>query len=269
MSDSNMLITSKSFQYYWSYAMSVDEQANFLLQIDGFCPICEKPSKFIAIHRWLRDSLNCTSCDNGSVPRERALALALNRFRPAWRRLKIHESSPCNRGISAKLRREAKYYTGSEFHPDVPRGQMVGPYRCEDLEAQTFPDESFDIVITLDVFEHIFNPGGAHKEIWRTLKPGGVHICTFPIKNDLVPPLQWRAHRQSDGSVRHVMEPEYHSNPTNPEQGALVTVDYGYAIHQQIPLWAPFDVEISRFYSNKAGILGEYTEVIVCTKRAA
>jgi len=41
-------------------------------------------------------------------------------------------------------------------------------------------DESFDLVITLDVFEHVLRPAKAFAEIARTLKPGGAHIYTVP-----------------------------------------------------------------------------------------
>jgi ubiquinone/menaquinone biosynthesis C-methylase UbiE len=45
-------------------------------------------------------------------------------------------------------------------------------------EAQSFPAESFDIVVTQDVFENLFAPDRAIKEIARTLRPGGAHIMT-------------------------------------------------------------------------------------------
>lgn len=63
-----------------------------------------------------------------------------------------------------------------------------------------------------------------------------------------------------------VAEPEYHGNAVD-ERGSLVTFDYGYDIGQQITEWAPFDVRIQRFVDHTHGILGEYTEVVVCQKR--
>ena len=239
----------------------------YLVEIQGYCPICEHAATFVAKDKWLRGALVCRTCENGSVPRERALAHVLNRVAPDWRNMRIHESSPATRGISAKIRRECAGYVGSHFFPDKPMGTIVKGYRNENLEAQTFEADQFDIVITLDVFEHVFAPGKMIQEIHRTLKPGGMYVSTFPIRKYQVDSHVQRALLNADGSVKHLVEkPEYHGNPINSE-GALVTYDYGYAIHQMISTWADFDVEISRFSKQDMGVLGEYTEVIVCTKR--
>jgi SAM-dependent methyltransferase len=93
--------------------------------------------------------------------------------------MQIHESSPGGQS-SDKIKQECKRYTGSQFFSDVPRGQSKDGQRSEDLEALTFPDESFDLVITQDVFEHVLRPAKAFAEIARTLKPGGAHVYTVP-----------------------------------------------------------------------------------------
>ena len=235
------------------------------LTIEGYCPICEKAALFTSKHKWLRGNLFCQSCKNGSVPRERALALVLNRKRPNWRDLIIHESSPANRGISAKLRDECTNYIGSHYFPDATFGQMINGLRNESLEDQTFRDEVFDVVVTLDVFEHVYEPGVMIKEIYRTLKPGGLYVCTFPIRKYQVDAYKPRVCKAEDGSLIYLEEPEIHGNPTNGE-GSLVTFDYGYDIHQVLGDWAPFSVEILRFLNRPMGILGEYTEVIACEK---
>lgn len=237
----------------------------FHLEIAGWCPICEQTTTFVANHKWLRGALNCRGCRNGSVPRERALALVLERWAPGWRDLRIHESSPMQRGISLKLRKQCRHYTGSHYHPDMAPGATVAGSRNENLEQQTFPDSSFDIVITLDVFEHVFHPGDMMREIYRTLRPGGFYLCTFPIRPYQVESHKPRVRRAADGSLEFLAKPEYHGNPISGE-GSLVTFDYGYAIHNMIPHWAPFEVEITRFNKRSAGILGEYTEVVLCTR---
>lgn len=245
--------------------MATGNETEYNLELRGYCPICEKEATFAAKHRWLRGSLICRTCSGGSVPRERALALMLDQLRPYWRHLDLHESSPAQRGISVKLQRECRRYVGSHYYPDKPLGQMVGKFRNENLEAQTFSDESFDIVVSLDVMEHVFNPRKVFSEIYRTLRAGGLYISTFPIRKAQMESHKQRARLLADGTVQHLAEPEYHGNPIS-NKGALVTYDYGYAVHSMIWHWAPFSVSITRFHNPTAGILGEYTEVIACHK---
>ena len=77
-------------------------------------------------------------------------------------------------------------------------------------------------------FEHIFDPAAAFREIARTLRPGGAHVFTTPLvrKNE---PTRFCTSLAPDGTVIHLMEPEYHDNPLSSE-GSLVTVNWGYDI---------------------------------------
>lgn len=92
-------------------------------------------------------------------------------------------------------------------------------------------------------------------------------LSTFPVRKEQVAAVEARAVFDEDGSVTHLKEPQYHGNPISPD-GSLVTVDYGYEIHQRVAEWAQFDVRTYRFNDKKHSILGEYTEVFLCRKRA-
>lgn len=240
----------------------------FSLRYRGYCPICMRNVTFEANGNWLRDSLRCPTCKNGSVPRERALALVLDEQFSNWRSLRIHECSPIDRGISAKLKAEAGDLVRTQFYPGTPLGSMQDGFRNEDLQRLTFDNDMFDLFISLDVLEHIPDPQLAFREIWRTLKPGGSMLCTWPIRKHQVPGLIRRAVFHEDGTIEHLLEPEYHGNPVDPQGGSLVTVDYGYDVHQLISETAPFDVRVYRFSDQTHGILGEYTEVFLCKKRS-
>ncbi len=147
----------------------------------GYCYGCDSPVKFVARGDWWRDQYICEAC--GSIPRERALMFCIDRFFPSWRDLVIHESSPVDRGASRRLRQEAQHYAATQFVPGAIGGSIVGGVRCEDLEALTFPDDSIDLHITQDVFEHLLDPAAAFREIARTLRPGGGHVFTTPLVN--------------------------------------------------------------------------------------
>ena len=43
-----------------------------------------------------------------------------------------------------------------------------------------FPDESFDVVLSHDVLEHVADPEVSLREINRVLRPGGVALVAFP-----------------------------------------------------------------------------------------
>lgn len=231
---------------------------------EGFCPCCENVVTFASETDWYRDYLTCPVCE--ALVRDRAVALVLTETVPHWATLKVHDIAPTPRGVSLKLRKAASY-TPSNFNASHPRGVTIDGYRNEDVEAQTFPDGVFDIVVSLDVMEHVFHPSRAYNEIARTLQRGGYYIHAFPIRKWQVDAAVRRAELSPTGAIRHlVSEPEYHGNPID-AHGSLVTFDYGYDIAKQIAEWAPFDVRALRFWDQQHGIIGEYTEVFVCRKR--
>lgn len=231
----------------------------------GYCPICEGAVEFSAKHDWYRDHLLCSGC--GSIPRERALALVLERRFPDWRDSAIHESSPGNRGLSPKLRRECAGYVESQFFRDEPLGKAIDGYRNENLEVQTFANGTFDLIVTQDVLEHVNEPADVLYEVARTLKPGGAFIFTVPTYKDRVQ-SERRARYAENGGIEHFADPEYHGNPIS-DAGSLVTFHYGYDLSERISEWSDMDVEVVRFHDRHHGIIGEFTEVYVALKREA
>lgn len=234
----------------------------FYYEARGFCPICEAATVFASRYEWLRDHLLCTRCR--SIPRERAIAIVLNRLVPRWRDLAIHESSPAQRGISLKLARECARYIATHFFAAQPLGTTVNGFRNEDLEHQTFADESFDLVVSLDVMEHVNEPGAVFREVWRTLRYGGYYLFTTPTYKGLLA-SERRARYSANGQEVLVEPAEYHGNPIS-DQGSLVTFHYGYDLPELIASWACFDTTVFRFHDRRRGVLGEFTEVYLCEK---
>jgi len=123
----------------------------------GYCYCCASTVEFVATSDWWRDDYRCTKCD--SIPRERAVMYCMEKFLPKWRNLSIHELSPVlGRGANRRLAKEAPAYITSQYYAGVAPATIVNGVRCENLEHLTFDNETLDLHITQDVFEHLFNP---------------------------------------------------------------------------------------------------------------
>ncbi len=226
----------------------------------GRCPICQTRVFFVRTGPWLRDQLLCHRCR--SIPRWRALIYVLETRFPGWRDSQIHESSPGG-PASAKLERECRRYLPTHYFPDIPPGESKNGFRSEDLEKQTFPDASFDLVVTSDVFEHIPNPASAFSEIARTLRPGGAHVFTVPWywwKSTLV-----RAVRDPEGNIRHLEPPDFHGNPID-EKGSLVITEWGHELCDFIYRASGLTTTAILICDMKMGLAGKFCEVFISTR---
>lgn len=235
-------------------------------QLSGFCPLCETSVTFVMEPGDPYRSLRCEGCR--SFPRNRALWFALNNFFPGWSRLVIHEASPGWDRVSARLAAECTSYHASQYDDRFAFGTEgiatelpCRKYSSQNLESQTYPDESFDLVITQDVFEHVFDPFLAIQEIARTLKPGGATLMTVPV----VRRFEGSRRRAAlvDGKVEHIIAPEYHGNPISTGDGSLVTIDWGCDIAAQLSSASGLWFVMQTFEDLALGIKDECNQVLV------
>jgi SAM-dependent methyltransferase len=240
---------------------SVETAGSFVAE--GHCPVCAGPARFVATDAWWRDSFGCTGC--GSIPRERALMLTIDRWFPRWREAIVHESSPCHRSASARLAGQCPGYIGSQFFEEHPGEPLVNGVRNENLERLSFPDESVDLHVTQDVFEHVLDPEAAFGEIGRTLRPGGMHVFTVPLVNKHRPSIT-RA-RLEHGAILHLLPPEYHGNPVG-DGRALVVTDWGFDICERIHRASGLFTHMLHIDDLHHGIRAEYIEILVTVKPA-
>jgi SAM-dependent methyltransferase len=190
----------------------------------------------------------------------------LETFFPHWRDLTIHESSPViGRGAHKRLVAEAARYLPSQYFGDMPPGGNVDGIRCENLEKLTFEDQSIDLHITQDVFEHLLNPAAAFREIARTLRPGGAHIFTTPLESKSAA-TDFCARLAEDGKMVELLQPPtYHQNPIS-SSGSLVTVRWGYDITQYIFNTTGLFTELVFVDNLEFGIRAEFNEVLITRK---
>jgi SAM-dependent methyltransferase len=188
-----------------------------------------------------RENHQCRSCDASLRYRAQAAAIAWAYGSPeltltelievpAFRDLEIYEP-----GIAGQLRyvlERLPHYVNSYFWPDVAPSETHDGVRCEDLRHLTFPDESFDLVISSDIFEHVRGPMEAFAEIFRALRPGGRHVFTVPMIWPMPSITQARVD-YSGTEDKFLQPPVYHGSPTDP-QGSLVYTDFGMDLPESL-----------------------------------
>lgn len=98
---------------------------------------------------------------------------------PEARRLRIAEINRIE-GLNAQLA-ELPNFQPSDYHPGAAPGEVVNGTRSEDLTRLTYPDASFDLVLTSESLEHVPDLDAALREIRRVLVRDGRHIFTIPL----------------------------------------------------------------------------------------
>jgi SAM-dependent methyltransferase len=95
-----------------------------------------------------------------------------------------------------------------------------------DLSKLGLSDESLDVLLTSDVFEHVREDEPAWREVYRVLKPGGFLILQVPNigeRGETEVRVEVR-----DGEDVYLMEPEYHAEMT------LVYRYYGNDLYRRL-----------------------------------
>jgi methyltransferase family protein len=99
-----------------------------------------------------------------------------------------HTLSNCAADLFAEPR--FRYHDLNLVASDIPNTIIADITGCADV----IPDNSFDVVFSSDVFEHIDRPWLAAQEIARILRPGGIAIThtLFSWRNHPCPIDYWR-----------------------------------------------------------------------------
>jgi SAM-dependent methyltransferase len=151
--------------------------------------------------------------------------------------------------------RVAEINSIGRMHPFLAEapGLVHVEYPEEDIQALSWPDRSFDLVLTSETLEHVPDPRRALRETYRVLRPGGRHVFTVPVDPSL------ETTRSRDG-----LPPEHHGRGGGPfglvsrKADMLVHTDFGRDVPDVVRAEG-FDVATD----------GEGMELVVIATRAA
>jgi SAM-dependent methyltransferase len=228
----------------------------------GFCQACRQAALFLI--DWqvtgpdypnYRERLVCPHC--GLNNRQRFMAAFFRRV--------LDESGGKIRDVYLYEQVTAFYHWLTGTFPDLPvqaseflgfeykSGDVVNGIRHEDALALSFADESLDVILSNDVYEHVPNIHPALSEARRVLRPGGKLLITTPFFQDTADTVQRAILAQ--GKLVHMHPEVYHGNPVS-EKGSLVFYDYGWDILDFCRRAGFSDAYVLGYYSMFYGYMG-------------
>ena len=156
----------------------------------GKCAVCCRQRIFILTDapETIRNHAICVRCRSSSRNRHVAICIAqafaargigrLADFAQHPELLVLNTSS--DTPLAHALGR-APNIVCSEYLDGVEPANRRTDVQNENLKRLSFADDTFDLVISEDVFEHVRDSDRAFREVHRVLKPGGVHVFSIPF----------------------------------------------------------------------------------------
>ena len=139
---------------------------------------------------------------------------------PRARNLRIHMHEAVT-AFALAVRGQFPFVLASEYLPDDAARRARFPVPHVDITASGLPDAAFDVILSNEVLEHVPELDAALRDMARILKPGGLLLATFPFAYGSAASLR-RSRLREDGNIEHLLPPEYHGNPVDPDGGSLV-----------------------------------------------
>jgi SAM-dependent methyltransferase len=217
------------------------------------CSLC---GFFVArVHRGIF-GLRCLWCTSTFIHRAVGLVLEELQFD---RSTSVYELS--SRGALFRyLKRHFPRFTYSEYFDDVPPGAFRRGIQCQDVQRLTYPDESFDLITSTEVFEHVPDDIQGYREVYRVLRRHGHFVFTVPLA-DTEATVE-RA-RMENGALVHLLPPEYHNDRIRGHGHVLAFRNYGMDIKDRLAS-VGFMVRIRNIESSRYAIAN--ARVICCEK---
>jgi SAM-dependent methyltransferase len=246
------------------HAQVLRETRSGRLHLQRSCLCCNRTTKMLVdlrygseqadgtrIPNW-RERLVCSGC--GMNNRQRLVARLLEQATTTGLSPSIYLMEQVTPISSWVAHLPGRKVHGSEYlGHQYTGGEQVRGVRHEDVMNLSYPDESFDLIVSNDVLEHIPDPRRAFRECFRVLKPEGAVLATFPFhvgKDETVV----RARLAGNG-IEHLLPPEYHGNPLSSD-GSLVFHDFGWDVLDMMKDAGFASADCEMYSSDEFGHLG-------------
>ncbi len=156
----------------------------------GLCAVCGAETRFVR-NSWIlpadlarewprefvdRESQLCAECGSNRRVRRIAEVLVSLYGENARSVAELAREEPFRRLAIAEINSIGRMHAFLADHPRLSYSE----YPEEDLMKLSYPDASFDLVLTSDTLEHVPDPRLALRETRRVLRPGGRHVFTVP-----------------------------------------------------------------------------------------
>ena len=265
-------------RWYVANEATLDQRYRFELALSGVlrtqelsihCPLCLaeatlEVSAFPERHDVPVDWRECGKCARCGMNCRLRLGLDLLRESVAnAKQPKIYMSEQATPAF-AWVKRHYRSSIGSEYAPrpdarlrDYLRHLLEdasAEVRHEDITRLSFDDRTFDAVASFEVLEHVPDYPLALSELRRVLVPGGTLIVSVPFLPHAADTIV-RARRCADGTVEHLLDPEYHGDPVNGD-GVLCYYNFGWDLVKAFEAAGFGEVEYITAWSLRAGLFG-------------
>ena len=222
--------------------------------IKAYCHYCRQSTEMAYRSLWsynLREGLTCKKC--GLNTRQRLMSYLIRQCVQDGFRIYLYEQRT---RFFARIRDTLPQceLVGSEYLGESRApGERVGKLIHEDAANLSFESDSFDIIVSQDVFEHVPDIDAAFREAFRVLKKGGILLLSVPFFWDKEKTEKCAV--IEDGQVMILRSPVYHGNPMS-RKGSLVYHNFGWDLADIIRNAGFSDAELYFYHSIPCGYIG-------------
>jgi SAM-dependent methyltransferase len=199
----------------------------------AYCLVCDDTTSFHAplgttdlggTRTHWAERLRCRQC--GMDDRERAMYwFTLQTVQATGREVYVAEQG---RTLYPRLRaRIGPSVAGAKCHDGIAPLEAAEDHRHQGTRHIPFPDGHFDLVVSLNLLEHVDEPNRVIDDLRRVLRPDGQLLLTVPFFADQESNVL-RAPCVDEGTAHHD-EPSRGGNART-DTGTLVSTDFGWEL---------------------------------------